>query len=190
MMARVLTSVKADRVRVHAALPGADADAGRVDARRGDERAPRADGLAPHRGRDIVERDITLNRGIGCRYHVQHISSGRTVEIVIRRARAEGQPVTGEASPHHLLLTHEACDGYNTLAKVNPPLRETSDIRALIEGVADGTITILATDHAPHSADEKSLPFEDAPMGSSGSRRRSRCTPRRWCTPGRSRGCG
>lgn len=112
----------------------------------------------------IIERDVRLNRGIGCRYHVQHISSGESVEIV-RRARALNQPVTAEASPHHLLLTHEACDGYNTNAKVNPPLRERKDVEAVRQGVADGTITVLATDHAPHSIDEKSLPFEDAPFG-------------------------
>jgi dihydroorotase len=112
----------------------------------------------------IIERDVRLNRGIGCRYHVQHISSGESVEIV-SRARAMNQPVTAEASPHHLLLTHEACDGYNTNAKVNPPLRERKDVEAVRQGVADGTITVLATDHAPHSIDEKSLPFEDAPFG-------------------------
>lgn len=111
-----------------------------------------------------VERDIHLNRSIGCRYHVQHVSSAGTVDL-IRKARAAGQPVSGEASPHHLLLTHEACDGYNTRAKVNPPLREAADVRALIAGVADGTIDVLATDHAPHSEDEKALPFEEAPFG-------------------------
>ncbi|MBL9001133.1 MAG: dihydroorotase [Phycisphaerae bacterium] len=112
----------------------------------------------------MIERDIRLNRGIGCRYHVQHISSAGSVEIV-RRARAEGQPVTAEAAPHHLLLTHEACDHYNTMAKVNPPLREAVDVEAVRQGVADGTITVLATDHAPHCADEKALPFEEAPFG-------------------------
>jgi dihydroorotase len=112
----------------------------------------------------IVERDIRLARGAGARYHVQHISSAETVAM-IRAARARGERVTGEASPHHLHLTHEACDGYNTMAKVNPPLREAADVAALRQGVADGTITVLATDHAPHSADEKAQPFEDAPMG-------------------------
>jgi dihydroorotase len=117
----------------------------------------------------IIERDIRLNRSVGCRYHVQHISSGESVELV-RRARREsllvgGQPVTAEASPHHLLLTHEACEGYNSAAKVNPPLREQRDIQALREGVADGTITVLATDHAPHAPHEKALPFEEAPFG-------------------------
>lgn len=164
MMARILTAVKATGCAMmqHAQEPsltrGASMHAGTVSARLGLTGWPR---IAEE---TIVERDITLDRGIGCRYHVQHISSGRTVEL-IRRARAEGIPVSGETSPHHLLLTHEACDGYNTLAKMNPPLREASDIKALREGVADGTITVLATDHAPHSADEKSLPFEDAPFG-------------------------
>jgi dihydroorotase len=112
----------------------------------------------------MVERDIRLNRGIGCRYHVQHVSSDGTVEL-IREARRRGEPVSGEASPHHLLLTHEACDGYNTMAKMNPPLREKRDVEALVKGVADGTITVLATDHAPHSSEEKSQPFEEAPFG-------------------------
>ncbi len=112
----------------------------------------------------VIERDVLLNRAAGCRYHVQHLSSGASVDIV-RRARAAGQAVTAEASPHHLLLTHDVCDGYNTLGKVNPPLRERADIEAIRAGVADGTITVLATDHAPHSADEKALPFEEAPMG-------------------------
>ncbi len=116
----------------------------------------------------IVERDVRLNRSIGCRYHVQHLSSGGTVDIV-RRARAEhGTVVSAEVSPHHLLLTHEAVDshgGYWTAAKMNPPLREQSDINAILEGIADGTITMLATDHAPHTADRKALDFESAPFG-------------------------
>lgn len=112
----------------------------------------------------MIERDIRLTRGIGCRYHVQHISSGESVELV-RRARRDGLPVSAEAAAHHLLLTHEACDGYNTAAKMNPPLREAKDVEALRQGVADGTITVLATDHAPHTAEEKALPFEEAPFG-------------------------
>ncbi len=112
----------------------------------------------------IIERDIRLNRSIGCRYHVQHLSCAGAVEIV-RRARAEGQPVSAEASPHHLLLTDEACDGYDTMAKMNPPLRREADIEAVRAGVADGTITILATDHAPHTAERKALPFDRAPFG-------------------------
>lgn len=115
----------------------------------------------------IIERDVRLNRAVGCRYHVQHISSAGSVGIV-RAARHEGQPVSAEATPHHLCLTHESCDGYNTNAKVNPPLRERADVKAIIAGVADGTISVLGTDHAPHSADEKALPFEDAPFGMTG----------------------
>lgn len=137
---------------------GAAMHAGDVSTRLGLSGWPRA------AEETIIERDVRLNRGIACRYHVQHISSGESVDIV-RRARKDGQPVTAEASPHHLLLTHDACDHYNTLAKVNPPLREQRDVDALVKGIADGTITVLATDHAPHSADEKSLPFEEAPFG-------------------------
>lgn len=112
----------------------------------------------------IIERDLRLNREIGCAYHVQHVSSAGSVAMV-RRARKNGQPVTAEASPHHLLLTEDACRGYNTLAKMNPPLRTAADIAAINEGVADGTITILATDHAPHTLDEKARDFAAAPFG-------------------------
>lgn len=112
----------------------------------------------------IIERDVRLNRAMGCKYHVQHISTAGAVDIV-RRARLAGEPVTAEASPHHLLLTDEACDNYATAAKMNPPLRAREDVDALLEGVRDGTVSILATDHAPHTPDEKSLPFEAAPFG-------------------------
>jgi dihydroorotase len=112
----------------------------------------------------ILERDLKLVAQTGCRYHAQHLSSGGSVEI-LRRARAAGLPASGEVSPHHLILTHEACDGFDTSAKMNPPLRETADIAALRQGVADGVITVLATDHAPHAAHEKAQPFEDAPFG-------------------------
>lgn len=112
----------------------------------------------------IIERDIRLNHAIGCRYHIQHISSAGSVEIV-RRARRAGQPITAEASPHHLLLTHDACRGYDTNAKMNPPVREEADAAAIRQGVADGTITMLATDHAPHAQHEKDEAFEAAPFG-------------------------
>jgi dihydroorotase len=164
MMARVLGAVKATGLAFmqHCQEPtltrGASMHAGAVATKLGLTGWPRvAEEL-------IIERDVRLNRGIGCRYHVQHISSGESVEIV-RRARAEGQPVSAEAAPHHLLLTHEACAGYNTAAKMNPPLREQKDVDAIRAGVADGTITVLATDHAPHTTEEKKLPFEEAPFG-------------------------
>ncbi len=112
----------------------------------------------------IIERDIRLVGETRCRYHVQHLSCAGSVDIV-RAARDRGLPVTAEVSPHHLLLTDEACLGYNTNAKMNPPLRETSDLETLRQGVADGVITVLATDHAPHTHDEKSLPFGEAPFG-------------------------
>ena len=112
----------------------------------------------------IVERDVRLVAETGCRYHVQHVSSAGTVAI-IRQARAAGLPVSGEASPHHLLLTDEACEGYDTNAKMNPPIRSADDMHALREGVADGTITVLATDHAPHTAAEKARDFAQAPFG-------------------------
>jgi dihydroorotase len=112
----------------------------------------------------IIERDVRLNLAAGCRYHVQHISSGGSVGIV-RRVRAAGQPVTAEASPHHLLLTDEACATHGTLAKMNPPLRTRGDIDEIKRGIADGTITVLATDHAPHPMERKALPFAQAPFG-------------------------
>lgn len=112
----------------------------------------------------MLERDLRLDRSIGARYHAQHLSSGGSVDI-LRAARADGVPATGEVSPHHLLLTDAAVDGFDTHAKMNPPLREESDRLALVQGVADGVITVLATDHAPHTPAEKAKPFEEAPLG-------------------------
>ena len=112
----------------------------------------------------MLERDLRLNRSIGAHYHAQHLSAAGSVEI-LRAARAAGQPVTGEASPHHLLLTEEACAGYDSVAKVNPPLRTAADVDAIRNAVADGTITILGTDHAPHTPSEKARDFTSAPFG-------------------------
>lgn len=112
----------------------------------------------------IIQRDVLLNRGVNCRYHVQHMSGAGSVEA-IRWAQKQGQPVTGEVAPHHLLLTEEACAGYDTHAKMNPPLRTRQDIAALLKGVKEGIITVLATDHAPHTVDEKQLDFTAAPYG-------------------------
>src|SRR4051812_28821214 len=112
----------------------------------------------------MIARDVLLNRTINCPYHVQHISTAWSVELG-RRAKREGVGVTCEVSPHHLLLTDEACRSYDTNYKMNPPLRTAADVKACIEGVKDGTIDCLATDHAPHLAEEKELEFPSAPFG-------------------------
>ncbi|MCS7032952.1 MAG: dihydroorotase [Phycisphaerae bacterium] len=114
----------------------------------------------------MIARDLLLNRTIGTRYHVQHISTAFSVELV-RRGKRDGLPVTTEVTPHHLLLTDEDVrrSGYDTNYKMNPPLRTAADVRACIDGVADGTIDILATDHAPHLPEEKELEFPLAPFG-------------------------
>jgi dihydroorotase len=121
-------------------------------------------GAPPEAEQLMIARDLLLNRSIGCRYHVQHVSTAGSVEL-IRRAKADGLAVTAEVAPHHLLLTDQACRGYDTNFKMNPPLRTAADVQACIEGVKDGTIDILATDHAPHSAEEKELDFASAPNG-------------------------
>ena len=113
----------------------------------------------------VIERDVRLAAQAGCRYHVQHLSAAGSVEIVRRARETHGDLITAEASPHHLLLTDEACEGFNTLAKMNPPLRGAEDVEAVVAGVIDGTITVLATDHAPHAPEEKALDFESAPFG-------------------------
>lgn len=114
----------------------------------------------------MIARDILLNRTIGTRYHVQHISTAFSVELV-RRGKRDGQPITAEIAPHHLLLTDEDVkrSGYDTNYKMNPPLRTAADVKACVEGVRDGTIEVLATDHAPHLAEEKELEFQHAPFG-------------------------
>ena len=112
----------------------------------------------------IISRDIQLNASIGAKWHAQHLSSGASVDL-IRKAKANNQPISGEASPHHLLLTDESCRSHGTMAKMNPPLREQSDIQLLKEGIADGTIQILATDHAPHPMHTKDTSFAEASFG-------------------------
>ncbi len=121
-------------------------------------------GIPPEAEQLMIARDLLLNRTIACRYHVQHISTAWSVEL-IRRAKQDGQSVTAEVSPHHLLLTEEDCRSYDTNYKMNPPLRTADDVAACIAGVKDGTIDCLATDHAPHLAEEKELEFPSAPFG-------------------------
>jgi dihydroorotase len=96
--------------------------------------------------------------------HRGHMSTRGSVEL-IRRAKEKGLRVTAEACPHHFTLTHEACEGYNTNAKMNPPLREPEDREAIRQGLRDGTIDVICTDHAPHHYDAKEREFDDAPNG-------------------------
>jgi dihydroorotase len=112
----------------------------------------------------MVARDILLAELTGGHVHLCHMSTRGSVEL-IRRAKEQGIRVTAEACPHHFTLTHEACEGYNTNAKMNPPLREASDREAVRQGLRDGTIDVIATDHAPHHYDAKEREFDDAPNG-------------------------
>ncbi|MEG0275462.1 MAG: dihydroorotase [Coprobacillus sp.] len=111
-----------------------------------------------------VERDLNLVRDIHNRYHVCHISTLETVDL-LRNALKEGMKVSGEASPHHLILTDENIKDCHPNYKMNPPLRSKEDHQALINGLNDKTIKVIATDHAPHARDEKNRPIQDAPFG-------------------------
>jgi dihydroorotase len=124
-------------------------------------------GLAgkPNASEDIhIVRDLLLAELTGGHIHLQHVSTRFGVEA-IRQAKARGVRVTAEATPHHLVLTHEAVEGYRTDAKMNPPLRTRDDVEAVRAGVSDGTLDTIATDHAPHHYDEKEAAFADAPNG-------------------------
>ncbi len=112
----------------------------------------------------IVARDVMLARHTGSRVHVAHVSSAGTVEV-LRWARARGIAVTAEVTPHHLLLTTDLLAGYDPTYKVNPPLRAAEDVQALRDGLADGTIDAVATDHAPHARHDKEQAFADAAFG-------------------------
>lgn len=112
----------------------------------------------------IIARDILLAELTGGRLHVAHISTAGSLELV-RRAKEKGIKVTCEVTPHHLILDDEHCKGYDTNYKVNPPLRDKSDIEALRAGLADGSIDVIASDHAPHARQEKEMEFDHAPFG-------------------------
>ena len=112
----------------------------------------------------IVYRDCALARLTGAKLHVAHISTRRSVEI-LRRFKTEGVKVTAEVTPHHLTLTDDAVDGYDTNARMSPPLRGAEDVGTLKKGLVDGTIDCIASDHAPHHYDEKEAAFADAPNG-------------------------
>ena len=113
---------------------------------------------------DLVGRDLEIALKTGAAIDIQHISTKEAVELV-RQAKKCGSNIHAEATPHHFTLTEDAVITYGTLAKMNPPLREESDRRAIIEGLKDGTIDMIATDHAPHSKEEKEKPITEAPSG-------------------------
>ncbi|RMF61442.1 MAG: dihydroorotase [Calditrichaeota bacterium] len=112
----------------------------------------------------VVSRDIQLAEFTGGRVHIAHISTAGAVEMV-RRAKHRGVPVTCEVTPHHFVLTDAALETYDTNFKMNPPLRTQRDVDAVLEGLRDGTIDVIATDHAPHAVEEKEVEFSAAPFG-------------------------
>ena len=112
----------------------------------------------------MVFRDIELVRLTGAPVHILHLSTARSVALV-RAAKADGLPVTAEATPHHISLTDALLEGYSSLYKVNPPLRTMADVESVRAGLADGTIDAIATDHAPHAPETKERPLDQAPPG-------------------------
>jgi dihydroorotase len=124
-------------------------------------------GLAgwPHEAEEVmVARDLILAHGLGARLHVPHVSTADTVDL-IRQAKRRGTRVTAEATPHHFSLTDELVPTYDAVYKVNPPLRTKADVEAIREGLADGTIDAIATDHAPHAPEHKEQEWGHAPCG-------------------------
>jgi dihydroorotase len=151
-------AVYAEHCEDTALAAGGQMHEGEVSARLGLRGAPaEAESL-------MAMRDIALARLTGCRLHLMHVSTADTVDAV-RRAKGEGLRVTAEATPHHFTLTDEALTSFDPNTKVNPPLRSETDRRAVIKGLADGTIDAIATDHAPHALEEKDVEFEFAPPG-------------------------
>jgi len=115
----------------------------------------------------LLERDLRLVELTGARYHAAQLSTAEGV-AAIRRAKVQGLPVTADVSPHHLMLNELEVEGYRTFAKVRPPLRREDDRRALVEGLVDGTLDAIASDHRPQDQDEKRLPFAQAEFGAIG----------------------
>ncbi|MBS1517714.1 MAG: dihydroorotase [Bacteroidetes bacterium] len=113
----------------------------------------------------IIARDLMIAEYVkNSHYHIQHISCGKSVEL-LRAAKNNNQNVTGEVCPHHFILTDKECLGYNVNAKMNPPLRTSDDVEQILEGLRDGTIDVICTDHAPHTEYEKTQGFYQAPFG-------------------------
>ena len=115
----------------------------------------------------IIARDLALVRLTGVAYHCQHVSTARAIEL-IAAAKAEGLPVTAEVTPHHLMFDHSEVEGTRSNYKMMPPLRTADDVAALREALRRGVVDAVATDHAPHAAHEKDVPFEEAPFGVTG----------------------
>jgi dihydroorotase len=146
----------------HALSAGGSMHAGLVSARLG------IGGIPSTSESSMIARDVLIADGENRPIHIQHLSAAESVDV-IRSAKAQGVSVTCEASPHHLALTDAAVgDGSDARFKMNPPLRAERDRQALIEGLKDGTIDCIATDHAPHAEHEKDEPFEEAPFGVTG----------------------
>ncbi len=156
--ARTFGLVVVQHAEDHALTAGAQMHEGRVSTRLGLKGWPRV--AEDH----IVARDVLLTQTTGAAYHVAHASTAGSAAIV-REAKSRGLTVTAEVTPHHLTLTDEAVLGYRTHCKVNPPLREQSDVDAMIDALAEGTIDCVATDHAPHAEREKDCEFAEAPPG-------------------------
>lgn len=114
-----------------------------------------------------VARELEIVRAVNGKYHFAHISTKRSVEL-IRQAKKDGLNITCETAPHYFSLSEDDIKDYDAKYKVNPPLRTKEDIQAIIEGLQDGTIDVIATDHAPHTVQEKQLPIQNAPMGIAG----------------------
>jgi dihydroorotase len=121
-------------------------------------------GMPPVAEDAVLARDIQITKYTGARYHLAHMSTAGATAMM-RAAKAEGLKVTCEVTPHHFSLTDEAVGGFDTNTKMNPPLRTKEDVEALKKGLKDGTIDVIATDHAPHSFDEKQVEFQSAPFG-------------------------
>ncbi len=147
-----------DHCEDHSLTAGSAMHEGLVSARLGLKGWPRS-------AEDVVvARDLALAELTGGHVHLAHMSTAGAARL-IREAKARGVRVTAEVTPHHLALTDACCEGYDTNAKMNPPLRETHDLEAMREALVDGTIDCIATDHAPHPYDAKDQEFDDAPFG-------------------------
>jgi dihydroorotase len=121
-------------------------------------------GIPPIAEEIMAYRGIALSENSNSRYHIAHVSTAKTVELV-RAAKKKGLKVTCEATPHHFTLTDDAVRSFDTNTKMNPPLRTAEDVKAIKEGLKDGTIDVIATDHAPHAIQEKDVEYVFAPFG-------------------------